>query len=375
MCDATSAVVVGILKMTEMSTMLSDRLARSIVSSILRRFRLGVPSPTDFTTRIASFVTRRPSSMCGCCLGDDRDGPPTTDPHAASFSNRRLDAYARRGQVLKMKLCHHLLCARYTSRTMWWAAWANRLDVVKYLHERGCEWTWETTAYAAERGNYKVLKYAMESGCPTNHTTTLYAAKGGDLGCLIYAIDHGVPVGRATLRECADAECVYYALTKGCPLPEFSLRSEAVKQAFAQAFAKLDDIAFEVPGRAWFEEHNRLKPPPRRMFIRKKSTPQKPPQKPEPANVVAPIPSDARNKLSSDWATKLNNLKTIAPSVKERRRRLRSLLDELEKQSECVTYGLYLALTEELRRSYEATGTNTTPRTEWDDPELFLPMI
>ena len=344
------------IERTSLARWFSTRATVATVSRSPRHFAPAIP---------------RPSRMPCCRADDGPDGPSASSP--ASCADRGVDAAARRGQMFKLKFFHHVLGARYTARTLWWAAWANKLDVVKYLREHGCEWTWETPAYAAEAGNYQVLKYALENGCPVNQATTLCAAKGGDLGCLIYAIDRGVPVGRSTLRDCADGECVYYALTKGCPLPEFSLRSEAVKRAFTYAFEKLDANGFEVPGRAWFEEHNALKPPPRRLHARKAAKAE-PPTKPEPAKIVEVIPADGK-KLPSDWFEKLKDLKVIAPSVSERRKRLRALLTELEKQSENITYGLYLALTEELRKSYESTEDDSSPRTEWDDPELFLPMI
>lgn len=64
----------------------------------------------------------------------------------------------------------------------------------------------------------------------------------------------------------------------------------------------------------------------------------------------------------------------VPSSVKARRKQLRELMDELAEQAENITSGLYFALCEELRKSYDAAGA-AEPRKAWDDPELLLPMV
>jgi hypothetical protein len=64
----------------------------------------------------------------------------------------------------------------------------------------------------------------------------------------------------------------------------------------------------------------------------------------------------------------------VLSSVKARRKQLRELMDELAEQAENITSGLYFALCEELRKSYDAAGA-AEPRKAWDDPELLLPMV
>lgn len=64
----------------------------------------------------------------------------------------------------------------------------------------------------------------------------------------------------------------------------------------------------------------------------------------------------------------------VLSSVKARRKQLRERMDELAEQAENITSGLYFALCEELRKSYDAAGA-AEPRKAWDDPELLLPMV
>ena len=64
----------------------------------------------------------------------------------------------------------------------------------------------------------------------------------------------------------------------------------------------------------------------------------------------------------------------VLSSVKARRKQLRELMDELAEQAENITSGLYFALCEELRKSYDAAGA-AEPRKAWDIPELLLPMV
>lgn len=74
------------------------------------------------------------------------------------------------------------------------------------------------------------------------------------------------------------------------------------------------------------------------------------------------------------YTERLNNLEVAPSSVKARRKQLRELMDELAERAENITSGLYFALCEELRKSYDAAGA-AEPRKAWDDPELLLPMV
>ena len=313
--------------------------------------------------------------MPACCGDDDA---PTTDRRADTWAARRVDACARRGALARMKLWRAITGTSYTARTMWFAAHGNHADVVRYLRDEGCAWDWMTPAFAAARGNFRIMRFALDRGCPRNSATTTSAARAGDLGCLTYAMDAGVPVTGATLRDCPDGECVAQALRRGCPLPERALRSATTKEAFVEAFAKLEREGFDVPGRAAFEDANRLRAKPNRRMLRIKpraAAEETAAATAPTAKIVERPAADAkRPELPAGFLERLNDLNVAPSNVKARRKRLRELMDELTEQAENITSGLYFALCEELRNSYDAAGA-AEPRRAWDDPELLLPMV
>ena len=59
------------------------------------------------------------------------------------------------------------------------AAKGGHLAVLKYAHEHGCPWNWQTCANAAENGHLEVVKYAHENGCPWDWETQVWAARNG----------------------------------------------------------------------------------------------------------------------------------------------------------------------------------------------------
>ena len=72
----------------------------------------------------------------------------------------------------------------------------DNLEVLKYLHERGCPWDETACAAAAQHDNLEVLKFLHERGCPWDERTC--DAASGEL--LEWAIDHGCPFGTRRLR-------------------------------------------------------------------------------------------------------------------------------------------------------------------------------
>lgn len=54
----------------------------------------------------------------------------------------------------------------------------------------------EVTAAAAEMGNLEMLQWLHERGCPWSETTVIRAAKAGNVECLSYAIEQGCPFYR-----------------------------------------------------------------------------------------------------------------------------------------------------------------------------------
>ena len=79
------------------------------------------------------------------------------------------------------------------------------LDVLKYLHEKGCpcdEWTCEG---AAKGGHLDVLEYLHENGCPLNERCCKGAAKGGHLVTLQWLRSEGCPWAAGTWRVAANS--------------------------------------------------------------------------------------------------------------------------------------------------------------------------
>ena len=67
------------------------------------------------------------------------------------------------------------------------------LELLKFLHEKGCPWDEVTCSQAAQYGHLECLKYAHENGCPWDRKTRLKAAKNGHFECLQYARENGGP--------------------------------------------------------------------------------------------------------------------------------------------------------------------------------------
>ena len=48
----------------------------------------------------------------------------------------------------------------------WWHFGKGKLEALKWLRERGCDWHSDACVMASKRGDLEVLKWAMEQGCP-----------------------------------------------------------------------------------------------------------------------------------------------------------------------------------------------------------------
>ena len=312
--------------------------------------------------------------MPACCGDDDA---PTTDRRADTWAARRVDACARRGALARMKLWRAITGTSYTARTMWFAAHGNHADVVTVPARRGVRvglddarvrgGARELSNHAirarprvpAKLGDDDVGGARGRSGMPDVRHGRRRAGDGGDA--------QGLP-GRGVRGAGA---------RRGCPLPEHALRSATTKEAFVEAFAKLEREGFDVPGRAAFEDANRLRAKPNRRMLRIKpraAAEETAATAPTAKIVERPAADAKRPELPAGFLERLNDLNVAPSSVKARRKRLRELMDELTEQAENITSGLYFALCEELRNSYDAAGA-AEPRRAWDDPELLLPMV
>ena len=67
------------------------------------------------------------------------------------------------------------------------------VELLQFLHEKGCPWDEWTCHYAALNGHLECLKYAHENGCPWNERTCSEAARNDHFECLKYAHENGCP--------------------------------------------------------------------------------------------------------------------------------------------------------------------------------------
>ena len=108
-----------------------------------------------------------------------------------------------------------------------WNEWAckaaaqnGHLECLKYLHEKGCPWDEYSCSNAARNGHLECLKYLLEKRCPKNVYTCSYAASGGHLECLKYLHEKRCPWDKWTCKVAAEnghLECLKYLHEKGCP--------------------------------------------------------------------------------------------------------------------------------------------------------------
>ena len=136
------------------------------------------------------------------------------------------------------------------------AAKYGSLDVLKWLHQNGCDWSKWTCQWAASGGHLDVLRYAHENGCPGTSVraqqrrktgtltvfdahengcdwskwTCIRAASGGHLDCFKYAHENGCVWDEGTCSEAANRghlEVMKWLHNNGCPWNEWVCRSAA----------------------------------------------------------------------------------------------------------------------------------------------------
>lgn len=67
------------------------------------------------------------------------------------------------------------------------------LELLKYLHENGCDWNEETCIAAASYGYLNILKYLRKNGCPWNNDTAVFATCNGHYALYDWTIANGCP--------------------------------------------------------------------------------------------------------------------------------------------------------------------------------------
>ena len=94
------------------------------------------------------------------------------------------------------------------------------LELLQFLHEKGCPWDKETCRRAGENGHLECLKYAHENRCPWDADTCKGAAKFGHFECLKYLHENRCPWDNDTCSWAAEnghLECLKYAHENRCP--------------------------------------------------------------------------------------------------------------------------------------------------------------
>ena len=89
------------------------------------------------------------------------------------------------------------------------------VELLEFLHEKGCPWDEMTCLVAAEEGHLECLKYAHEKGCPWDIWTCTQAAENGHLECLKYLHEKGCPWDRWACESAAQyghLECLKYCM-------------------------------------------------------------------------------------------------------------------------------------------------------------------
>ena len=100
------------------------------------------------------------------------------------------------------------------------AARTGQLHVVKWLRENGCPWDDSTPRIAAFHGHLSTLKWAHENGCPCDTATCASAALGGKLEILMWLRAHGCPWDEDTCAIAArrgSSDLLQWAHENGCP--------------------------------------------------------------------------------------------------------------------------------------------------------------
>ena len=129
------------------------------------------------------------------------------------------------------------------------------LELLQFLHEKGCPWNEMTCLVAAKNGHLECLTYAHEHGCPSNIYTCSKSALNGHLECLKYAHENGCPWDEKTCMEAAQnghLECLKYAHENGCLWNE-TTSSEAAHNGHLECLKYLHENG--CPGSSEYAHH------------------------------------------------------------------------------------------------------------------------
>lgn len=114
--------------------------------------------------------------------------------------------------------------------------YAKNLECLKYVHEHGAVWKKNfirnTMDWSTEEEALQQIRYAVETGCPMNEDSCTAAAYHGYLEILKYLHSKGCPWGPVVFERALDSyrdedtakrvpvlKCIQYLILNGCPLP------------------------------------------------------------------------------------------------------------------------------------------------------------
>jgi len=112
-------------------------------------------------------------------------------------------AAAENGHFEVLKYLRELGFA-WNSYTMRGAAENGHLEIVKYLHENGCPWNDGVFNMTAAKGHFEVLKWLHENGCPWSEYAGSNAAAEGHFEILIWLRENGCPWDKYTCSTAAE---------------------------------------------------------------------------------------------------------------------------------------------------------------------------
>ena len=73
-----------------------------------------------------------------------------------------------------------------------------RMEVLKWLHEKGAPWDGWTCAWAAGNGHLEVIKWLHKKGAPWDERACAWAAWNEHLEVLKWLLSKGCPCGEST---------------------------------------------------------------------------------------------------------------------------------------------------------------------------------
>ena len=131
------------------------------------------------------------------------------------------EVFAEKGNLDMLKFLHENgiewsdKCCEYTAKE-------GQLDTLKYCHENGAPWDQQSSINAALNDDIEMLKYLHEEGCPIDVETSNSACEGGSLECLKFLHENGYPWNIYTFLIASmnfEVDCLKYLFENNCPLP------------------------------------------------------------------------------------------------------------------------------------------------------------